>query len=103
MLQPACRVYKTFRTVASSTKLLDTIQVVEDFPVASVKVSAVSLVHPDVAALGLSLVHKASAEAPTPIALVPSGDAYVPATDMNGGSAGQWVLNITDGQDASQQ
>lgn len=103
MLQPTCRVYKTFRTVSSSAELLDTIQVVDDFPVASVKVSSVSLVHPDVPALELSLLHKASADALTPIALVPSGDAYVPATGVNGGSAGQWVLNITDNQDASQQ
>jgi hypothetical protein len=105
-LQPACRVYKAFRTTASSGTLLDTIRVVDDFPVASVQVSCVSLFHPDAQNLQLSLAHMPGPDAElAPSALTAAeggstggavGPVYVPESSMGGTSAGQWVLRITD-------
>jgi hypothetical protein len=110
-LQPACRTFKAFRTTASSGTLQDTIQVDDNFPVSSVKVSGVSLFHPEVQNLQLSLAHLSGPDADlAPVALkaaeagstdraaagAPEGPVYVPESSMDGTSAGQCVLCVTD-------
>lgn len=100
--QQPCRVYKTFRYVANSTVLLDTIVVRDDLPVSSVEVSRVSVFHPARDTLSLSLVHIGGADAGlAPAALKPAASSpgvFVPDTPIDTGSAGQWVLRITDTQ-----
>lgn len=105
--QPSCRVYKAFRTTASSITLLDTIRVEADFSVASVQVSRVSLFHPAAQTLQLSLAHAPGPDAElAPVSLkaaeggspggAAAGPVYVPESSMGATSAGQWVLRIND-------
>jgi hypothetical protein len=94
-----CRVYKTFRTVANSTVLLDTIVVSDDMPVAVVEVSRISVYHPAPDTLSLSLAHIGGADVGlSPVALRPAASpgVFVPETTMDTSSAGQWVLRIAD-------
>lgn len=96
-----CHVYKTFRTVANSTVLLDTIIVSDDLPVTAVEVSRVSIYHPAPDTLSLSLAHIGGADVGlAPVALQPaaSPSVFVPDTPMDTGSAGRWVLRIIDSQ-----
>lgn len=101
LAEQPCRVYKTFRTVANTTVLLDTIIVSDDLPVSEVEVSRVSIYHPAPDTLSLSLAHIGRAHVGlAPVALKPAASpgVFVPDTTMDTGSAGQWVLRITDSQ-----
>lgn len=100
--QPTCRVYKTFRTTANSTTLLDTIRVADDFPVASATVSRISA-SPSADNLQLFLLHGAAADSPgslpTPVALrAGSAGTLVPETAISAAALGEWTLMLRDTQ-----